>query len=49
MDKDQIELLINTVGNEVVEFLNEEIVFSSDSPEEVQAFFDLAKIDEALN
>lgn len=49
MDKEQIELLIVTVGNEVIEPLKEEVVLDKDNIDELQSFFDLAKIDETLN
>lgn len=49
MNKEQIELLINTVGNEVVDLLKDIIIFDMDKPETVKEFLNSAKIDENLN
>ena len=49
MNKDQIELLIDTVGNEVIESLKDVEVFDITKPDTIKDFLNSAKIDENLN
>lgn len=49
MNKEQVEILIDTTGNEVVKFLNYEQVIDKDNQQELMYFFETAKINEELN
>lgn len=49
MNKEQIDLLIDTAGNEVIEFIEFDVILDSNNKNEIVSFFQKTKINETLN